>query len=286
MARYGFFTFRAHPSDVKDLNKELISLLQPLISKLDQYVLSIESENQPEEHIHLLFRGSQSMNDSSKVRQRIESKSLKSFIKNRLPETMTEHKCAFDYRIVGDSEEDYLKITGYVAKEKVKQSKGYSQEYITRCIQFYYDTQKLSIIEGSKQKDRRIKTLKPNEVLTYMEDFCDKNGISYNDPYIFTKMKCARISFVQVSRPQRETLRQEFVLMNKDKVGEFQYNYATKKSNEDEDQDTSFQQQEYLNFIRRLFEANDEQRGSIIAATYMCHFTESGQIKDVTNQYQ
>ena len=80
MSRYCLFTFNPHPSDTKEFVQEMQSLLQPLLQKTKQYIFVREKKGKPEEHIHLLFT-SDTINEKDKIKQKIENKGIKQFIK-------------------------------------------------------------------------------------------------------------------------------------------------------------------------------------------------------------
>jgi hypothetical protein len=235
------------------------------------YVLGIDYPGQPNEHIHFIFPVADAT--VQKVEQFINNKGVKNFIKH-LKETNTDLIHGFRYKLVENSEEDKMRIIGYCSKDSIKYTCGLTQEYISKCINLHWTHKRLD--SKTKIEGKSVKSLKPNEVIVYMEDFCNNNQIEYDDPYIFTHMKKQRISFVNVSRPQREILKNEFILMNKDKVNDFTYNFAESVSKRDEEIDSYFYKQQYLKFIKTLMEADKDERHGIIEATYVASFAPSG----------
>eukprot|EP01049_Picozoa_sp_SAG25_P012633 SAG25_NODE_1754_length_2392_cov_1.389446_1_plen_235_part_10 len=234
MTRYGFFTFKPHASDTKQLMEQMLALLQPQIKKLTKqnkgYLLGIDYPGQPNEHIHFVFPiGEPTV---QKVEQFINNTGIKKLIQN-LKNTNTDKIHGFKYILVKDTEEDVMRTIGYCAKESIKYTNGFTQEHVSKCVNLFWTYKNLD--SKIKINTKSIKTLKPNEVLTYMEEFVIEHKLDYADPYIMTKMKEARISFVQVSRPQREIIKNEFILMNKEKIPDFVYNVAKHSSNKDED---------------------------------------------------
>ncbi len=278
MTRYGFFTFKPHASDTKELMEQMLALMQPQIKKLDKqnkgYVLGIDYPGQPNEHIHFVFPiGEPTV---QKVEQFINNTGIKKLIQN-LKNTNTDKIHGFKYILVKDTEEDAMRTIGYCAKESIKYTNGFTQEHIAKCINLHWTYKKID--SKKKINTKSIKTLKPNEVLTYMEEFVIENKLDYSDPYIMTKMKESRISFVQVSRPQREILKNEFILMNKDKVEPYKYNFAKRISEKDEEEDSYLFKEQYLNLIKKLMESNPAERGLIIETAYINNFTPEGNLR-------
>jgi len=274
--RYGLFTFKPHASDTKQLMEQMLALLQPQIKKMEnnrkEYVLGIDNPGKPNEHIHMIFPITG--DTTQKVEQFILNTGIKKLIEN-LKSTNTEAKHAFNYKLVKNTEEDKMRTIGYCAKDSIKYSNIYSQEYIAKCINLHWVYKKLD----NKKKitgNGSIKTLKPNEVLTYMEDFVERNHLDYNDPHIIRKMKEERLSFVNVSRPQREIIREEFILMNKDKVHPHTYNFTKNICDKDVENEVQFWKHEFTDFIRRLMEKSEAERGFLIETAYLTHFDANG----------
>ena len=149
-------------------DQKMQSLLQPLIAKLGQYIFVREKKGKPEEHIHLLFTKQLSKDNTDKIKQFIENKSVKSFI-SQIKTSNTEYKHAFDYLLIPNSQEEHMYYVGYVCKEEDCRpiTKGFSQEYITKCVE-YYNTVKRN---QSNKIDNSWKHLKPNELHCYMEHY-------------------------------------------------------------------------------------------------------------------
>lgn len=224
MSRYCLFTFNPHPSDTKEFVQVMQSLLQPFLSKQSEYIFVREKKGTPGEHIHLLFTGE--YKDKDKVKQKIENKSIKSFISTQIKESNSDYKHSFDYLLIPQTEEDHMYYVGYICKETDCKplSKGFTQEYVTACIT-YYNTVKRN---ESKKIDNSWKHLKPNEIHCYIEHFSEKLEISMDDPLLIVEMVKNKISFNQITERQMRRSKQELWIAHQDKVSHTSYTVATK----------------------------------------------------------
>ena len=234
MSRLCLFTFNPHPSDTKEFVQEMQSLLQSILQKTKQYIFVREKKNKPEEHIHLLFE-SETIKEKDKIKQKIENKNIKSFIKNRVKDSNTDYKHAFDYLLVPDTKEDHMYYVGYVCKEEdcVPNTKGYTQEYITLCVN-YYNTVKRN---ESKKIDNSWKHLKPNELHCYIEHYSNELEIPMDDPTLIVEMIKNKISFNQITERQMRRSKQELWIAHKDKVNHTSHTVACKDLENDVHED-------------------------------------------------
>lgn len=233
MSRLCFFTFNPHPSDTKQLNQIMYNLLHPFTQKLDQYILVREKKGTPSEHIHFIWF-KDNVKDVSKIKQFIENKSIKSFISTYIKTSNTEYRNAFDYRLIEFSTEAHMEKIGYVLKETECQPKmkGFTQEYILKCVEYYYATQKAN----ATKIDNSWKHLKPSELHCYMEHYATELDMSIADPKLIPEMKARKVSFNQITMKQLNTTKDELVLAHKDEVTDDQYNLSYKATiNDTED---------------------------------------------------
>lgn len=253
--RYCLFTFNPHPSDTKEFVQEMQSLLQPILSKLKKYIFVREKKGKPEEHIHLLF-GSESICDKDKIKQKIENKAIKLFIKNRIKDSNTDYKHAFDYLLVENTEEQHMYYVGYVCKETDCKpiTLSYSQEYITTCVEYYN-----SVKRNETQKiDNSWKHLKPNELHCYMEHYSKELNIPLDDPKLVLEMKSNKISFNQITSKQMRITKDELIIANKDKVNEFSYNVSVNSAKEDDNQDGFYYKMKYYEMLESMKDISKE----------------------------
>lgn len=246
--RYCLFTFNPHPSDTKEFVQEIQSLLVPVMKNLKQYIFVREKKGAPEEHIHLLF-ASETISDKDKIKQKIENKGIKQFIKNRIKDSNTDYKHAFDYLLIPNTQEDEMRYVGYVCKETDCKpiTRNYSQEYITECVTFYNTVKR----NQTQKIDNSWKHLKPNELHCYMEHYSEKLNISLDDPTLLVEMKSKKISFNQITQKQLRITKDELVIANKDKVSEFSYNVSVNSAKEDENQDGFYYKMLYQQLIEQ-----------------------------------
>lgn len=220
MSRFALFTFNPHPSDTKEFVQVMQSLLQPILQKMPQYIFVREKKGSPEEHIHLLYTGD-NIKDKDKIKQKIENKSIKSFISTQIKTSNTDYKHAFDYLLIPQSQPDHMYYVGYVCKETdcIPNTKGFSQEYITKCVEYYHTVKR----NQTSKIDNSWKHLKPNELHCYMEHYSKKLDIPLDNPRLILEMKANKISFNQCTSRNINITKQELIVAHKDEVGEFSY---------------------------------------------------------------
>ncbi len=210
MTRYGLFTFIPHSIDTY-LNKELINPIFPQLEKMIQYALIIEKCCTPGEHIHLYFY--LDGDTTQKVKAKIEVKATTLFIKNRLQGTMSLYENAFNYQIVKNEEHDKMWVLGYAYKDGYeKLSKGFSQEYVTKCVQYYHTTERN---KAKADPTAGWKVLSLRNAHAEIEHFAKKNEMEISDKNIYLRMKEQRISFCQISKKQQDIIHDELVVANK-----------------------------------------------------------------------
>jgi MarR-like DNA-binding transcriptional regulator SgrR of sgrS sRNA len=210
MARYGLFTFNPHSNDCY-LNKELINTIHPMLEKLNQYALCIEKCGTPGEHFHLVLN--MNGDTSQKLKNKIENKAVTLFIKNRLTETMTKYENAFDYKIIKNEESDKMYTIGYCYKDGYEyKSKGFTQEYITKCIQHYHTSERNM---AKVDPTAGWKVLSLRNAHAEIEHFAKKHEMEISDKNIYLRMKEQKISFCQISKKQQDIIHDELVVANK-----------------------------------------------------------------------
>lgn len=222
MSRLALFTFHAQTSDTKVLTQEMVSLLQPQLQKLKQYIIVREKRDTPQEHLHFLFFREYPRYETEKIKQFIENTGIQKFKKNRLPETNTiynEH--SFNYLKIANSTEDHMYYVGYVCKEPncLPEIKGFTQEYILKCVNYYYAKER----SKASKIDNTWKHLKPNEIHCYMEHYSQKLNIPLDDPRLMLEMKANKISFNQLTSRNINISKQELIIAHKHDVSEFSY---------------------------------------------------------------
>jgi len=248
MSRYALFTFNPHPSDTKEFVQVMTSLLQPILAKQKQFIFVREKKGKPEEHIHLLFTGE--YKDKDKIKQKIENKSMKSFISTQIKTSNSDYKHAFDYLLIPQTQEDHMYYVGYVCKEEdcYPNTKGFSQEYITDCVKYYNTVER----NKSNKIENSWKHLKPNELHCYMEHYSKELEIPLDDPTLVVEMKSKKISFNQITHKQLRITKDELVLANKDKVSEFSYNVSKTSAEENENQDGFHYKMLYVELLEAM----------------------------------
>jgi quinol monooxygenase YgiN len=273
MSRFVLFTFNPHPSDTKEFVQVMTSLLQPILQKQKQFIFVREKKGRPEEHIHLLFTGE--YKDKDKIKQKIENKSIKSFISTQIKTSNSDYNHAFDYLLIPQKQEDHMYYVGYVCKEEdcCPNTKGFSQEYITDCIKYYHTVER----NKSQKIDNSWKHLRPNELHCYMEHYSEKLGISVADPNLVPLMKQDKISFNQITMRQMSITKDELVLAHKDQVDENIYKSAI-KSSQNETEDNFYWKLQFLSFLESLKELDEYDDDQVMGKLKLMYYEAQNKI--------
>lgn len=221
---YGFLTFNPHPSDTKEFVQEFQSLLQPIIAKSNKFIFVREKKGTPAEHIHFLLVDN--FKDTSKFKQKIENKSIKSFISTRIKQSNTSYEHAFKYLKIPNTQEDHMYYIGYVCKEEDCRPimKNFSHEEITEAVNYYHTVER----NKASKIDNSWKHLKPNELHCYMEHYSAKLEMKLDDPCLILEMVKNKISFNQITERQMRKTKQELWIAHKDDVHHTSYTVAEK----------------------------------------------------------
>jgi hypothetical protein len=227
---------------------------------MKQYALIIEKCGTPGEHVHLLFNFNG--DTQQKVKQKIENKAVTLFIKNTLTKTMTEYQKAFDYKIIANTTEDIMYTLGYVYKDGQEyNSKGFTQEYVTKCIQYYHTTKRN---EAKMNPTQGWKILNGKTAHAEIQHFATKHGYTMDEPHLMTYMKQNFISFNMISWKQRREIFQEVILSNPDKSDKFNVNLAIHSSKQDANLELEHHKWELitlLNDLRDIQSKNHDYNG-------------------------
>lgn len=197
---YGFVTFRSHPND-KDLDDEYIVLLNALLNKCNSYVTVVEDKDTINQHFHSVIEFPDTVDDRNKICQKfkskgwnnwyakikndqrstiIEVKKIKSLKQQNDPEDLSfsDHGLRIDY-INKENIHDYQKVLGYTCKEwKIKCSKGYSDEFLSTAVKYYWND--VAAQAHSKPKKSPFRLLSSKIAHVTLIDFCKKHEIQPN----------------------------------------------------------------------------------------------------------
>jgi len=216
-ANFTFITFRAHVSEPQ-VFEDFINIFLPYISlKFPFYIYSIEDDDTPSRHIHLLLQHDQK--DKQKLKQKIEAKYFKDFLKSlKSKETALAH--ALKYGKGPDGEdfgftmkiEDKMKCIGYIYKDITRRNRteGISQDCITQCCDFYYANRR---IKNSSDNDWKIITSKNFHIK--LEQYATENDKTVHDYDLVARMTHDKHSF-QISAKDQEKYICELRFANKE----------------------------------------------------------------------
>lgn len=200
---YGIITFRSHPCD-KSLDMEFYQLMTPMLNKAKQYIVSQESPLTPEAHYHIIlsFTG-----DISHLRQKWKSKAWTNWI-NKTKSTMTvistpkfEEK-ALQIKKIKSTSEDLLKTIGYVCKENVIKTQGFTEKYITDAVKYYHTCERKKPDE--MKSDWKVVNIK--NVIPYMEMVATKYEMQPFHKHVFYYMAKEKI-YVDLSNKSKDNVR-------------------------------------------------------------------------------
>ena len=141
--RFYLFTFRPQVSEFP-LFETFLTILKPQLhdnKTLKQYAWSVENDTPTSisKHIHILMGFEKTKSKNNPVTQFFNAKVFKDF-KNMLKNKQTNEPAGFDDRIVADTEEDFLKVLGYVLKETqvIRKCSTFPLERVSQAIDYYY----------------------------------------------------------------------------------------------------------------------------------------------------
>lgn len=201
---YGLITFRSHPCD-KQLDGEFYQLMTPILNKADKYVVAQESPLSPEAHYHILMSFHSPKHDIGKLHQKFKSKSFTNWIE-KTKSTMTVISTDFvdkalQIKKVKATDEDHLKTLGYVSKENVVKSKGYTDFEITEACKYYHTCERQAPKIKNDWKILNIKT-----VIPYMEIVADKHKIEPYHKHVFYYMAKEKM-YIDLSDKSKNNVR-------------------------------------------------------------------------------
>ena len=140
--RFVFFTFKAHVAEV-ELFEDFFTLIKPLILKHPQYAYCIEKDNTVDRHLHMLV-GDPKYTEMKQFKQKLNAKRFQDF-KSYIKQGYQTNQHAFDTQLVPDTEEDIMKLLGYIYKEDgcIRRESTFSSEYIQDSYKLYYTSEKI-----------------------------------------------------------------------------------------------------------------------------------------------
>lgn len=182
MSRYIFFTFRPHPNDLQ-LFEDYLTLFLPWLATQEKSCYSIEKDNTLARHIHAVIYGYRDKEKFLNSATSFKFKPYKEFIKKEGSST----DAAWDTKTIKDSTEDIMKTIGYTMKDPSSSRNGYtgfSDPYITECVQYYYANKRLEASKPSYD----YKIINDKNFYRYVEEFITENNIDINDKHLFIEM--------------------------------------------------------------------------------------------------
>lgn len=190
--RWGFITFRAHVSEPQ-LFEDYLNIFLPILNNFEKYAYSIEEDDTPNRHIHVILSLNSSIKDKSKLDQKFNNKFMKDFKKSLgIKQTAWEH--AYDSKYLPDTQEDVLKVLGYVLKEDNcprRRVKNISTNLITQGIKFHVSTARIE--NSSVKNDWKIINSKNFHIM--LEHYAQKNNMTVHDWDLIPRMTHDRHTF-------------------------------------------------------------------------------------------
>lgn len=257
--KFTFITFRAHVSEPQVFEDFIAYFLPHISSKFPFYIYSIENDDTPGRHIHLLLQHYES--EHKFLKQKIEAKWFKDF-KLRIKNKQTQLNCAFKYgsksvticrdEIFGFTMklEEKMKCIGYIFKDITRRNKscGLSQSLITKCCDFYFANRR---IENATDKDWKIINNKNFHISC--EQFAEQNNMTVHDYELIARMTHQRHSF-QISAKDQEKYIAELRFANKNYDGK---NNEFKIINKFQDSFKTDEESSYITYLQTLLKKHN-----------------------------
>lgn len=201
---YGLVTFRSQPCD-KHLNGEFIQLMTPMLNKAEKYCVALEKEETPDAHYHIVlsFKG-----DISHLRQKFTSSKVWTNWINKTKSTMTIistpkfEEGALQLKKIKSTDEDLLHTIGYVCKENVVKTKGFTEEQITQACKYYHTCER----KKPEEMKSNWKVVNRRSVIPYMEHIAKKYAIEPYHKHVFYYMAKEKID-VDLSHKAKDDVR-------------------------------------------------------------------------------
>lgn len=135
-----FLTLRCSPLDTQLMEDITILLLQE-ITQFTSYTYSIEKDETPDRHLHLLVKSDH--RDVTHFKQILKKKKFEPFMKLLNNKNVETNQHALDIKMI--KEEEYFNVLGYVYKETFckRRYSTETQETITNAITQYHATKRL-----------------------------------------------------------------------------------------------------------------------------------------------
>lgn len=249
---YGLITFRSHPCD-KSLDMEFYQLMTPILNKADQYIVAQESPLTPDAHYHMIisFKG-----DISHLRQKWKSKAWTNWI-NKTKSTMTvisaprfEEK-ALQVKKINKSSDDLLHTVGYVCKENVIKSQGFTEKYITEACKYYHTCERKKPEVKSDWKVVNRKT-----VIPYMEKVAAKYEVQPYHKHVFYYMAKEKID-VDLSKKSKDDVRTTLRIAYEDHDVFQKDAWASELNGLNEDGESVYALKERIQELKKILEENN-----------------------------
>jgi len=247
---YAIVTFRSQPCD-KQLDEEFYQMVTPILNKTERFVVSQESAGTPDAHYHLIMSFHSPKHDISKLHQKFKSKSFTNWIE-RTKSTMTVISTKFtkstspglEIKKINSNEEDLIKTLGYVCKENVIKTKGFTEQEITEACKYYHTCERKKPNVKSDWKVLNVKT-----VIPWMEQVAEQHEIPPYHKSVFYYMAKEKM-FVDLSNKTKDNIRTTLEVAY-DKQDSYGQQVLADQLNGSEILDSDYNQK-----INNLYEAN------------------------------
>ena len=175
--RFVFFTFKAHVAEV-ELFEDFFTLIKPLILKHPQYAYCIEKDNTVDRHLHMLV-GDPKYTEMKQFKQKLNAKRFQDF-KSYIKQGYQTNQHAFDTQLVPDTEEDIMRLLGYIYKEDgcIRRESTFSSEYIQDSYKLYYTSEKIKF-KTRKNDWRYINNKNAHSIIEMLVDKYDELDYKY-----------------------------------------------------------------------------------------------------------
>ena len=211
-----FLTLRCSPLDTQLFEDITILLLQEA-SNFISHTYSIEKDNTPDRHIHLLVETSH--RDVSHFKQILKKKKFEPFFKLLRNKNVETNQHALDIKAIKD--EDKLLTLGYIYKETFCERRHSTEtmEVVTKAIEIYNAHKR---IESQNTPESKVIVLTVKNFHSHVEKFLLEHPEETVDdwPTLKKNMRLNRYSFFDISDKKVKIAIRELQMIKNPQIAE------------------------------------------------------------------
>lgn len=208
---YYSLTFNPQISETNLLEEYLI-LLKPFIENFPKYTWAVEKDKTLSKHLHLLIFN-EAQDGSANFWKKFKTNTFRQFFKN-MTNMQTVPETFLHCSKVKNTPQDLMYAIGYVNKEHFIRGakKGFTDQEILDGIEYYWTKCKIDKV-NTIDTNWKIVTLKNAHVL--IEEFCERENLSLDHPFIKLKMTQSRYTFSNIPEKTIDRIFRELRIFHK-----------------------------------------------------------------------